>query len=385
MRTSSIRTSACLVALATAAFAGSSAGALGSTPVAGFTTVTCTDATTDAAAIQSAIDNSSAGSTIQIAGPTCLLTTGITLLGDRSYIGGATGDETGTVLKQDGTLPYLLASDAYVQDSTTHTGDPLTVRSLSLQCSGTGSTDGMIIESWDVNVDQVDVDGCGGSGIVDTSSNAAGQPLAPAESGGTKPTSVNSRFENDFITNSGQYGFAVLDTENVVTDGFLVDNQIANSGLDQVSMQTSTGWNITGNHLYGDGHNAIVADNMWATTIADNYIEDFDSAEATGTYSGIVAQANGGNTSVISGNKVFEWAKEATGATYDFIKVTSLYGNATMVVDGNVVYGNGTAADVGFSYAGAGYTLGVTSTGNSVQAVGNALTLGTGATTSAGI
>jgi hypothetical protein len=385
VRTTSIRTSACVAVLATGLIAASAAAVLGASPVAGFTTVVCTDATTDAAAVQSAINDSAAGSTIQIAGPTCLLTAGITLLGDRSYVGGATGDETGTVLKQDGTLPYLLASDAYVQDATTRTGDPLAVRSLSLQCDGTGSTDGVIIESWDVDVQQVDVDDCGGSGIVDTSTDAAGQPLAPATTGAAQPTSVNSRFENDFITNSGQYGFAVIDTKNVVTDGFLLDNQISNSGLDQISMQTSTGWNISGNHLYGDGHNGIVADNMWSTTIADNYIEDFDADKAAGTYSGILAQANGGNTSVISGNKVFEWAKEATGATYDFIQVSALYGDATLVSFGNALYGNGTSADVGFAYAGAGYTLGVTSTGNSVQGMATAMSLGTGATASAGI
>jgi len=91
-------------------------------------TATCADARTDAATLNSAISGSKPGSQIVISGH-CLLTGPVTLLGDRSYMGGS---RTGTVLQQasGANLPYLLASDSYVDNSST-SGDPARARTPS--------------------------------------------------------------------------------------------------------------------------------------------------------------------------------------------------------------------------------------------------------------
>ena len=371
MRSSRHRALACIAALATVVGA---SPAFAGPATAGLITVSCADATTDAATLQNAVNASSAGSTIEIQAGTCLLTSGITLLGDRTYIGGST---TGTVLKQDATLPYLFASDAYVQNQTT-TGDPITVRDLTLDCSGSGSTDGLIVMSWHVDVEHVDVTGCGGTGILDTNTNSAGSAITN--------TSVNSRFESDFITGSGQYGFEVYDSGNAVTDGYLLDSQIASSALDGVHLQNAAGWNITGNHLYGDGQNAIHADRLYGTTIADNYIEDFDAAKTTGTYYGIDATSQAGIASTISGNKVFNFTGRVTGAGYRYIAVnrTNYATTGYLAVTGNTIYGDG-SSDVGFYFAGAPNSLDIASTGNQVANVGTTRFLGTGATVTKGI
>lgn len=81
----------------------------------GLVEVTCGGATSDAAALQGAIDSSGPGATIDIRGGICLLTRGISLPGDRTYAG--TAD---TVLKQDASMSYVLAAAAYTDNSPGH-------------------------------------------------------------------------------------------------------------------------------------------------------------------------------------------------------------------------------------------------------------------------
>ena len=70
-------------------------------------TATCADSSTDSATLNAAITASRPGDQIIISGQ-CLLTAPITLLGNRSYMGGS---RTGTGLQQanSANLPYLLA------------------------------------------------------------------------------------------------------------------------------------------------------------------------------------------------------------------------------------------------------------------------------------
>ena len=168
------------------------------TAMPGLSGVACRDNPGDAARIQAAIDASAPGTVLRISG-TCLLTRGIVLAGGREYVGGPT---TGTVLRQDGPMSFVLASDAYVSNSA-YTGDPIQISNLTVACDGSGSTDGIIVMNWQTEVQQVDVQGCGGSGIVDTSVAQDGKAITN--------TSVNSRLEDNFISNSGSYGIEVVD------------------------------------------------------------------------------------------------------------------------------------------------------------------------------
>ena len=324
--------------------------------------VTCNDAASDAAALQNAINSSAPGATIHILGGTCLLTTGISLPGDRAYAGGST---TGTVLKQDAGMSYVLASAAYANNLPA-TGDPLAIRDLTVSCDGSGSTNGIVVLNWQADVEHVDVTGCAGSGIVDTNTTANG--------GAITNTSVNSRFDNNVITKSGAYGFEVSDSGNAVTDGFLDDNQIGPSGRDAIHLGNAAGWVISGNHLYGDGQDGIYADRLFGTTISDNYIEDFGANQDSGAWYGITATA-GGAASTITGNKVFNDGGETAGARYTYIAITGAGvgqpGGSTsyLSVSGNVIVG-ARPGDIGFSFSGGPGKLIVASSGNLVAAVG---------------
>ena len=335
-------------------------------------TVTCRDSTSDAARLQHAIDASTPGAEIDIQGGTCLLTKGITLLGDRTYVGGNTA---GTVLKQGAAMPYLLASSAYVHDDKS-TGDPLEIRDLTVACNGSGSTNGIIVLNWDSDVEEVNVGGCGGSGIVDTNSTANG--------GAISNTSVNSRFDNNFITNSGQYGFEVFDSGNSVTDGFLDDNQIASSGRDAIYLANSEGWDVSGNHVYGVGQDAIRADRMYGTTIADNYIEDFGDRQTSGTWYGIAGTAQGSVGSTIDANKISNDGTGPDGARYIYLGVTQTnYGTGYLSVTGNVIVGT-RPGDVGLYFSGGGNRLVIASSGNVVSAVRTVREYGSGVSVSNG-
>lgn len=338
----------------------------------GLSGVACRDDPGDAARIQAAIDESASGTVLQIGG-TCLLTRGIVLAGDRKYVGGPT---TGTVLKQDGPMSFVLASSAYVDSSTT-TGDPIQIRDLTVACDGSGSTDGIIIMNWQAEVRQVNVHDCGGSGIVDTAVGQNGKAITN--------TSVNSRFEDNFISDNGHYGIEVRDPGNAVTDGFATDNQIANSGKDGMYLQNAEGWVISGNHLYGTGGNGIDAERLFAATISDNYVEDFGATARSGTWYGITGSAQGGLGSVITGNKVFNDTGEEPGVSYVYIAITTTnYGTGYLSVSGNVI-ATLVRSDIAFYFNGAPHTLVVASAGNQVSGPGTPRTLGHAVTLNPGI
>ena len=327
-------------------------------PVTVTRSVTCSDNASDADKLQQAINSSPSGAAIEIKGNTCLLTKGISLLGDRTYVGAS---RTGTVLRQAGDIGYVLASSAYV-DNSSATGQPLAIRNLTVECNGSGSTDGIIIMNWQVDVESVDVRDCGGSGIVDTNTAANGRAI--------NNTSVNSRFENNFISDSGRYGFEVQDSDNSVTDGYLVNNQIASSGADAIHLENSAGWNISGNHLYSDAGDAIYANRLYGTTIYGNHIEDFGLGQASGTWYGIVGTAQGGMGSTIFNNTISNNKGESGGARYIYIAVTRTnYGTGYLSVTGNIVLGV-RSSDIGLSFDGGANKLSVASSGNKVARAG---------------
>jgi hypothetical protein len=339
-------------------------------PVTATIKVRCQDNSGDAARMQQAINGSPVGSAIEFEGGTCLLTKGLTLPGDRTYTGGST---TGTILKQSGSLPYVFASTSYVQSANT-TGDPLAIRDMTIDCAGSGTTDGIILLNWQVDVEHVDVNNCW-NGIVDTNTGANGSAI--------KNTSVNSRFLNNFVSGSGQYGFEVVDSGNSVTDGFLDNNQIADSGADAVHMQNAEGWDISGNHLYGVKQDALNLSRIYGTTISGNYVEDFGDNQNSGTWYGLAANAQDGPGSSIVGNKIFNVNGEGN-ATYVYLAITGTNsGTGYVAVTGNTIQGN-RQSDIGLSFSGGDNPLKVTASGNNVTGVGTKVKSGQNATVTAG-
>jgi parallel beta-helix repeat protein len=188
---------------------------------------------------------------------------------------------------------------------------------------------------------------------------------------------------NDFISNSGHYGFAVIDPVNAVTDGYFTDNQVADSGADGIYLQNAEGWNITGNHLYGDSEDGIDAQRLYGTTIASNYIEDFGTGQQSGTWYGITGTAQDGPGSVFLGNKVFTNGEQA-GAGHVYIAVTAANsGTGHLSVYANVVQ-TAASTDKAFFFNGAPNKLVVASAANQVSGPGAVSTVGGGVTINSG-
>lgn len=344
----------------TAPAASSAQHAPSATSKAYVTQVNCSNSLADAGVLQHAIDASRLGSVIEIGG-TCLLDRGISLLPNRTYIG---DNRTGTVLRQAAAMPYVLASAAYVDNSAT-TGSPLSVQQMTISCSGHGTTDGIIIMNWQADVEEVNVSNCGGSGIVDTSQTPNGTTISN--------TSVNSRFADNFITGSGLNGFQVIDHGNSVTDGYLVNNRIADSSGDAVMLENAAGWNISGNHLYSDRQSGIVANRLYGTTISGNYIEDFAARQTAGLWYGISGTVQGGNGSTIYGNRIFNDLGETGHAEHVYIGITAV--NATtgnLAVSGNAIRG-ASLHDVALSFSAAPGSLTLAAAGNVITNVGTLL------------
>jgi hypothetical protein len=350
--------------------------------------VNCTNTTADAGKLNTAIENSQSGDLIQIHG-TCLVNETIVLKGDRTYQGDS---RTGTIIRQasGANLPALLASDSW-RENWAYTGDPIRIAQMTIDGnSGANSgTNALVIRSWLTVVEDLVVQYAPADGIQITNLSENGTPLGPNN------TQVNGRISNVFVQYSGADGIHVVDVEgddnpktgNSVTDWSLLDSWIAYSGESGIYMDNAAGWTVRGNHLYNVKQHAIFAQRCWATSIDQNYIEDFgDKASDKGsdnTRFGIACTAGSGAASVISGNKVFMFVGESSSNNYVYIGVPKvLYGTAQLNVVNNTILGADSMQDTGLSYEinNHGSGLNVLSSNNNVQGVQQPRAVGAGVT-----
>jgi parallel beta-helix repeat protein len=360
------------IAGTTLAEARAEVGAQTSTAV---TQVSCSGQSGDSTTLSNAIAAVPEGGTLAIAG-TCYLTQPLVLTAGKTYegtTGDGANDGVGTVLSQHFSGGYLVANDAYAGNTASDgTGLPLTVQDLAINCDSS-STDGLVVMAWQVNVNHVDATGCE-SGIVDTNSDAAGQAMPSGH------TSVNSRFDDNFLQDNADYGFYVDDTQNAVTDGFFDDNQVASSGENAVELDNAAGWNIAGNHLYGDKQDGIYANRMWGSTISDNYIEDFGDGQSSGSWYGILGTNQCGIGSTIDDNMIFnDGGQETTSASYVYLAVSQNSSDCSgfLTVNGNVIYdqtAKNTATGMDFRGNGTADSLTIGSAGNIARGVATSRT-----------
>jgi hypothetical protein len=331
--------------------------------------VTCTDTTSDAATLNTAISGSAVGAQIQIHG-TCLVNNTIVLYPDRSYLGDS---RTGTVIQQaNGTnLPALLASQGWTTNSS-YADNPITIAHMTLNgnSQSNSGTNVLVIRSWLTTIDDVKVEYAPVDGIQFTSLSQSGTALSNSIE--------NSRVSNVFITNSGANGFEVIDPNNGVTDSDLIDSWIANSGQSAITLANAAGWKIEGNHIYGVQQNGIYAQRCFGTAIKSNYIEDFGDAGGA-TYYGIACNLQGGVGSVIANNKVFMFATEKSSGTFIYIGVPWVnYGEGILNVHDNVIVGANTSNDIGLSYQATGTKTLLVLSSNNVNGVKTGRVLGAG-------
>jgi hypothetical protein len=330
--------------------------------------VACTGSSGDASRLQSRIDASAAGDEIVIS-KTCSLTATITLLGGRSY----RGDSRSTTLRaaRGSNLAAVLASDSWALN-TTYTGEPVTIRDLTIDANRAHNPhggDGMIIRSWQTTIDNVTISNARGNGLRITSRSRRGVDLSTSQD----HTQVNGTIRNLFVTSSGRHGIYVEDKVGAVTDWNLLDSWIASSRLDGIRSENAAGWTIAGNHIYDVGASAIDTDQLFGTSIRDNYVEDFNAAGITTTVQGEAASS-------ISGNRVFHF--RGSGSTYIAVSRVN-YGAGQISLVGNVIRGDGSGT--GFSFKTGGRSLTVTSAGNQVTGVTVMRARGSGVSVTSGI
>ncbi|MEV0388484.1 right-handed parallel beta-helix repeat-containing protein [Nonomuraea sp. NPDC050643] len=326
-------------------------------------TATCANDNGDAAVIQSVIDGSAVGDEIVIDGPCTIIST-IKLLGNRAY----RGDSPSTVLKEgDGrNLDAVLASDSWVDDHA-WAGEPITLRDLTIDANAANNPtggDAVVIRSWRSTIEALHIRNAKANGLRVTNTSRNGTTLTN--------TLVNGSIRALFVEGSGQRGIYVQDSGNAVTDWNLTDSWVADSGGDAIKLDNAAGWTIERNHVYGVGGTGINASRLFATSVSDNYVEDFDTH-------GIGVSVQGDAASTIVGNRVFQFS--GAGTTYLAIRHVN-YGTGHVSVTGNVVRGNGSG--VGLSYQRGSNQLAVVSTGNAVTGVTTPLDKGTDVTMTAG-
>ena len=333
----------------------------------------CANNTADTARLNKGISESHVGDQIRIHG-TCLINRTVVLLSDRSYLGDS---RTGTIIRQadHANLDALVASDSWVSNSP-YTDDPIRLADLTLDgnSAANSNTNVLVIRSWLTVLEDLLIENAPEDGVRISAPSMNGTQLQGSQ--------VNGRMSNLFVTNSGANGIHEVDSSGVgVTDWDLLDSWIAYSGENGIYLETSAGWKIRGNHIYGVKRNALWANQSWATTIDANYIEDFGGAGGNEAWYGILCTVGGGAASVISNNRVFMLQPEEGTGQHVYIGVPQVnYGVGQVNVVGNVILGSGSALDVGLNYQiNGGKGLEVLSSGNNVQGVHTARILGAGA------
>ncbi len=326
--------------------------------------VHCENSAEDSARINGAIQTSAAGSRIAIHG-TCSLTDTVVLRGNRTYSGDS---RTGTILRQanGSNLPALLAGETW-QTNGASTGSPLRIEHMTIDGNRANNegTSNLVIRSWLTVLNDLQIQNAPQDGVRIVNPSANGTRLTS--------TQVNGHIGDLFIRNSGANGLRVLDPGNAVTDWDFLDTWIANSGQSAIHLDNAAGWKIKGVHIYGVGEHAIYAHRCFATTIADNLIENFgESGGEAKTWYGIACTVQGQTGSVISGNKIFRFGKLGVDAHFAFLAVPRTnYGTGAINVSGNIVRGAKVGKETGLLYevGPSASALHVMSTGNHVSDV----------------
>jgi hypothetical protein len=341
-----------------AAFANGTPASAARVPVA------CSGSSTDASTIQSAINGSANGDEIVISG-SCTINATIRLVGNRSY----RGDSPYTTLTASpgSNLAAVLASDSWT-DNTSTTGAPITLRDLTVNANtaaNPSSGDAVVIRSWNTTVSAIHIENARMNGLRVTNTSRNGTTLTN--------TQVNGDIHNLFVENSGGTGIYVQDSGNAVTDWSLTDSRVASSGADAIKLDNAAGWIIERNHVYGVGGTGINADSLFATSLNDNYVEDFAT-------NGIGVSVQGDAGSTIADNRIFQFG--GSGSTFLAVKQVN-YGTGQLAVTGNMIRGSGTG--IGLSYQRGSNQLTVTTSGNAVTDVTTQRSTGAGVTVTGGV
>ena len=349
------------------------------------TAIQCLNDPTDATTINQAAQSCQPGHAVLVHGY-CLLTATIVLPKRCDFLGNS---RTGTLFKQANhtNLLALIATSSW-NHSQPWTSLPVRIAHFGVDGNAMYNNHSgninqtmlvpalVVIEAWNSVVEDLHLYNSPGDGVRITSVGRDGTTTLHT-------SQVNSVFNNLFVENSFRHGVYVQDPKNAVTDSNLMNSWVSTSGGSGVYMENGAGWQIRNNHLYGNHQHGIYINRCYATSVVDNYVEDFGLEVGQGAvsslfswYYGIACVPQGETGSVVAGNKVFQLRGLTSTATtaapsFAYIGIPYTHGVGQMNVVNNIVRGVNNSGTIGLRYCGgSGQQLMVLSSGNNVFDVG---------------
>lgn len=188
----------------------------------------------DTPAIQAAMDAVAVGGTVYLPAGTYKITDHVRFPSNATIAGAGTA----TLLSQVTANKAALVSQAYISGSP---GGRTQIRDLRLKASTGASAHGLVLCDFFSSVRNVEVDGCGGYGILATRTRADASTVGASL--------VENSFTDIVVRDAGLNGFRGGDG---VTDCWLSNFFVrGNGGAEHVFIESAAGWQVRGGHLYG--------------------------------------------------------------------------------------------------------------------------------------
>lgn len=294
--------------------------------------------TDDSTAIQACINASSAGDIVVFPNGT-YLAYNIRLKPSRIYAGERAGGTGGALLKMPSGVngAGVLVSEGWWNNSMSF-DDPILVRDLRIDGNRDNNTTGhgIVLQNYRSEIIGVVITNCARTGILITDTTRDGTPVT------TGANAVENRVLRSRIERTNEYGIYVenQNASSKMTDGWILDNIITNSGISAIRIDTSSGWKVAGNHWWlsaQHGLHCLLAHN---TAIIDNYSEGCGSTASKGACSDIyVENALNRAAITITGNRIRSAYNQA-GNTYTGIRLDCTTQSPNFTVTGNSILGN---------------------------------------------
>lgn len=211
----------------------------------------------DTSALQSAMDGVAAGGTVYFPAGTYKITDHVRFPSNATIAGAGTS----TLITQATANKAVLVSKAYIAGSP---GGRTQIRDLRLKASTGTSAHGLVLCDFFSLVRNVEIDGCGGYGILTTRTRADATTVGSSL--------VENSFADIVVRDAGLNGFRGGDG---VTDCWLSNFFVrGNGGAEHVYIESAAGWQVRGGHLYGPCvGTAMQFRNAYHSQIQNLYIE----------------------------------------------------------------------------------------------------------------
>lgn len=277
-----------------------------------------------------------------------------------------------TTIRATAAMPAVIYSVGWDTGANTVAQQNIKIRDLKLYCNGL-TTYGIVTQNYDSKFENLHIQGSTADALLQDSFDQSGVVHIGN-------TGVNNRILDCTAEGCGQ-GFTSNEASSgtaVFTDGFIENCTVTSTtGAYGIGIQRMAGWTVDNNHLYGLAQHGILAAQMFASSITNNYIETWGNTGTSGFWRAIdgssIGQSDGGPGSVISHNRLMMFNAPGNAASnIRGISITCDANNsANFAVEGNVAHcgpAAGFANATAFAYANAAATsnLTIASTGNLV-------------------